>query len=660
MTDTTATTKSRNFAAVACCVFVGVMMCSIFVGSIASVGSVNAVATEQDNASFMTDQIVRSSGSVVNVRIDLAGANAATVLIEGRQNDYTANVTVYDTTDDGTVTLSFDTSQATQNDNSFDTGGDDLRVRSDGSSDHTMAGAYNLKLQTGSTTMDAATLTLQPTAVDSLTTQTAPGSKFSALDTIANVSEVATDDQRIAIGDVMILQLSAPELSDALAEDTSDAEAESATEPETRLLELIQSGTIDIQIRQTNARDGTAKAFNLSATIENGGVELLYDEEDVYLLIDTKRAVFDRDKTTVGIETGDQFESTVTGNKRLENETTVSESVRFVSRSASFDTGETGRETITVKSDTNQTITGETSVAPGTNLTIQAKADSRSSFVITRTAQVQTNGTFGLTLDFTNVTKGTRFVFMIPNQGFTDNASVSGIVRRPSTASVSVDNQNIRFNGAQTVVIHSVDLSDGGFVAVYDRSFLDSNNKTKPRDALRGTSQYLTAGEHTNVSIPLSAPYANSSTIVAVPYLDTNDNNEFDVTADAPEDDPYSGADGEPVVNAANVSVGGETGDSANTSQVLNGEATSRSQNSSINSSNPKDDEESNAHPSGDSATGASGNGAKQTGEGRGNNEGSPRDADTETTGGEGAGFGLIVGLVAIGVLALLAARQSN
>lgn len=654
MTDATAATESRDFAAaVACGVFVGVMLCSMFVGGIASVGSGNAVATEQDNASFVTDRIVKSSGSVVNVRIDLAGASAATVLIEGQQNDYTANMTVYDATDDGTATLSFDTSQTDQNGRSFDAGDDDLRVQSGGSHDYTLSGTYTLELQTDSTT-DAATLTLQSTAVDALTTQTAPGSKFSTLDTIANVSAVATDDQTTAIGDVMILQLSAPELSAALTED-ADAETGMKSESESQLLELIRSGAVDIQIRQTNTEGGPAKSFNLSATIENDGLELLSDEGSVYLLIDTNRAVFDRGETTVGIETGDQFEVTVTGNNGLENETTVSKNIRIVPRTASFDTGTIGdQETITVKSDANQTVGGETSVAPGTNLTIQAKANGNSSFVITRTAQVQPNGTFALNFDFTNVTKGTHFEFMIPNQGFTDSASVSGVVRRPSTASVRISNQNIRSNDTQTVVIRSVDLSDGGFVAVYDQSFFDSDNKTEPSDALRGTSQYLTADKHTNVTIPLDSPYANSSTIVAVPYLDTNDNKEFNITGDTTEDEPYSRADGGPVATSANVSVGDE-GYGGNVNGVTTGGIAPTSLDSTINSSTVKNTTRSGAHPA-DNATEASSD-TKQSG-GAGT-DGERRSAG-EATAGQGSGFGLIVGLVAIGVLALLALRRSH
>lgn len=657
MTDTTATMECRDFAAVvACGVFVGVMLCSVFVGS-AAMGSVNAVATEQDNASFVTERIVKSSGSVVTVRIDLAGASAATVLIEGRESDYTANVTVYDTTDDGTATLSFDTSQSEQNSSSFSAGDDELRVQSVSSRDHPMAGTYALELQTDST-RDTATLTLQPTAIDSLTTQTAPGSMFSTLDTIANVSAIATDDQTIAIDDVMILQLSAPELSAALAKDASDTETGIQSEPERRLLELIQSGTVDIRIRQTNSENIPPKAFNLSATIENDGLELLSDEGGVYLLIDTNRAVFDRGETTVGTGTGDRFEVTVTGNNGLENETTVSESVRIVPRSASFETGiVNGPETVTVKSDANQTVAGETSVAPGTNLTIQAQSNGNSSFVITRTAQVRPNGTFAINFDFTNVTKGTRFVFMIPNQEFTDNASVSGVVRRSATASVSVNNQHIRSNGTQSVVIRSVDLSDGGFVAVYDRTFFDSNNETEPSDALRGVSQYRTPGKYTNVTIQLDDPYANSSTIVAVPYLDTNDNNEFDAaaTADTSGDEPYSRADGGPVANSANVSMGGAV-HGGNANGVSNEGVAPTSLDSTIDSSNAKNTTGSGAHPV-DGTTGASGNDTKQSG-GAGSDGGTR--SGGEATGEQGPGFGLIVGLVAMGVLALLAVRQRH
>lgn len=679
MTDTTVTVRSRILGAVlVCSVFGGMMMCSMFVGGIASV---NGVATEQDSASFMTNNITESSGSVVDVRVDLAGANSTTVTIEGRQNDYAANVTLYDTTDDGQITLSFDTARTGQNSSSFDTGGDDLLIRSDRSIDRSMAGAYDLELRSGNTTTDTALLTLQPTAIDSLTIRTAPS--LDTLDTIDNVSAVATDDQTIATGDVMILQVSSTKLSDALDTDaespvattttTTTTESDSGNEssPEMRLLELVRSGTIDIRIRQTNVTD-TSKTFNLSATIENGGLDVLYDEESVYLLIDTKRAVFDREGTTVGIDSGDQFEATI-GANGLENESSVSESVRIVPRTASFDTQTIdGRETIVVKPTANQTVAGETTVAPGTNLTIRAQANGQSPFVITRTIQVETDGTFDLDLDFTSVTKGISFVLSIPNQGFTDNASIPGLVRHPSTASVSVSNQNIKANGTQAVIIRSISLSEGGFVTVYDRTFFDNNNTTDPRDSLRGTSRYLEAGTHTNVSIRLDTPYANSSTIVAVPYLDTNGNKKFDLASntsdasngsdisDTSEDEPYSGADGGPIVNSANVSVNHENGPDIPTRFSNEPRDISPTILDSTNENRTNDNEKNSraTTDTGGNETGDTGD-TGETGSTDTNTDDSEEPNTNRTTETEGPGFGLIVGLIAI-VMALLAIRQSR
>lgn len=377
--------------------------------------------------------------------------------------------------------------------------------------------------------------------IDSVTIQTTPQSSFDHLDT-SNVSEFATKDTEIAIGDVLLFRLSTSGLSDRLDGDLT----------ERRFLELVQSDVIGLRITQRGATH-TAKTFNLSATMENGGLSVFYEGNTVYIAIDTRKAVFDQGGTTVGFEPGERFKATFTGHDGNRTEA-VASAFRIVPRKATFETKDNGM--VVVEAAANQTVDGKTTVAPGTDLKVRAHSEGQSSFVITQTVQVGEHGKFEADFDFTNVTRGISFDLTIPNQGFENNASMTGVVRRPPTASVHINVQQSEDGRVRTVTIRSITLSDGGFLAVYDSSFLTADNMTTSKGSLRGTSEYLTAGKHATVNITLDRPYTHDGTLIVVPHQDTNNNKEYDfIRNNGSEDIPYLGADGDPIVASTNVTV---------------------------------------------------------------------------------------------------------
>jgi PGF-CTERM protein len=510
---------------------------------------------------------------------------------------------------------------------------------------------------------------LEAVAIESLTVQTAPGSTFEYLDTVSNVSTFATNDEKIATGDVLIFRLSSSELSDALDMGSGS--------PESRFLELVQSGVIDLQIRQTNVTSDTAKTFNLSATIENGGCKVLYSENVVYVAIDTEKALFDQGGTTVHVEPGDWFEATFTGHSSNWTETKVSEIFQIVPRTVSFDTQEIhGQEVVVVEASPNQTVTGETTVAPGTDLTIQAKSNGKLSFVITQTTQVREDRTFSLDFDFTNVTQGISFKLTIPNQGFEDNASTPGIVQRPPTASIQASIQKVSPRNNQTVIIRSVNLSEGGFVSVYDRSFVAGDNGTAPFKSHRGTSQYLPPGKHTNVTVTLDRPYRYNGTVMVVPHLDTNHNKEYDFTmSNGDEDIPYHDVNGDPIVTSANITIL-QTGDGTGTA-TGSGVGTGDSTGPGTTGSNPPPQVTDTASLTDSSVTSGSngtttasnntaGSNASENGSETSANSTASTTRSTELntnnkqmTEAQGPGFGFVIGVVALCVAALLARRNS-
>ncbi|WP_121820438.1 DUF7282 domain-containing protein [Halostella salina] len=126
------------------------------------------------------------------------------------------------------------------------------------------------------------------------------------------------------------------------------------------------------------------------------------------------------------------------------------------------------------------------------------------------------------------------------------------------TATVTFENQT---SNGSTVTIAEVNTSDGGFVAIHDDSLLDDNAV----GSVIGVSEYIEPGEEDDLEVELfDVPGAEfdddelseNQTLIAMPHLDTNDNETYDfVATQNGEDGPYLNETGEPVVDDAFVTV---------------------------------------------------------------------------------------------------------
>mgnify|MGYP000498301989 CR=1 FL=1 len=113
---------------------------------------------------------------------------------------------------------------------------------------------------------------------------------------------------------------------------------------------------------------------------------------------------------------------------------------------------------------------------------------------------------------------------------------------------------NDQTSDGETVVVENVTLASPGFVTIHNSSLLVGN----VIDSVIGTSEYLEAGTHENVTVTLDDPLEESETLIAMPHRDTNDNQTYDfVETDGQEDGPFRMANGEPVTDEAVVTVDG-------------------------------------------------------------------------------------------------------
>ncbi|WP_181687197.1 DUF7282 domain-containing protein [Halorhabdus salina] len=92
----------------------------------------------------------------------------------------------------------------------------------------------------------------------------------------------------------------------------------------------------------------------------------------------------------------------------------------------------------------------------------------------------------------------------------------------------------------QTVSIDSVSTSEGGFVVIHER--------TKDGRVV-GQTAYLPPGEHTNVVVEIDEPIRTQTTLVAVPHLDTDGDEQLSYMGGS-LDHPYRSGDGAIAVDA--------------------------------------------------------------------------------------------------------------
>lgn len=125
------------------------------------------------------------------------------------------------------------------------------------------------------------------------------------------------------------------------------------------------------------------------------------------------------------------------------------------------------------------------------------------------------------------------------------NESVAAVEEVEGTATVSIADQSVQ---AQTVVVDSVQLSDGGYVVVHD----DDAIVGPSADTVLGVSRYLAPGEHESVEIELAQPLADNRSVVAMAHRDTTGDQEFTfVESVGEEDGPYIDDSGSPVSERA-------------------------------------------------------------------------------------------------------------
>jgi len=200
-------------------------------------------------------------------------------------------------------------------------------------------------------------------------------------------------------------------------------------------------------------------------------------------------------------------------------------------------------------------------------------------------------------------------------EGDDERAADDGEEDDDETASVSFEEQE---SDGESVEVASATLPDGGFVAIHDSTLLDG----EVIDSVVGVSEYLESGDHEDVSVDLyeGVPGAEfdqdglteDETLIAMPHLDTNDNEEYDfVESEGSDDGPYT-EDEEPVIDDAEVTV--EDGDDEEDDEGDDEEADSASDDAADDEVDASADDDGNASDGGNASDDAVGVGDNESG----------------------------------------------
>lgn len=123
-----------------------------------------------------------------------------------------------------------------------------------------------------------------------------------------------------------------------------------------------------------------------------------------------------------------------------------------------------------------------------------------------------------------------------------------GGVLLPPVASADFTNQEI--GEADSVTVDGAYLPEGGFVVLHDSTGLADDGAIP---SIVGVSDYLEAGIHTGVRVEVEDGVSSTTTIGAMPHVDSNGNESYDFPTSAGlEDGPYV-KDGAAVLDYADI-----------------------------------------------------------------------------------------------------------
>ena len=562
---------------------------------------INVSDSEDGDASFETSTVQDEVGDVANITVQLDNTEDGIISVGSTNDDNYAIVgQIEDEDGDGEVTVQFNSytagTSSANSDDSYDfgedgsesatvlsvPGDDDLEVLEEEgsfdrlddvddddtdevtlSSDTLEAGSYSMNVT--ATTDEAqiddpdsvGTLRLNENSVENIRTWTAPSDADiddDDVDIYDRIGENLTEADNIAVEDVVVHEIQASGIEGALEYQEEDNSAGDVTAAFDQAVDTdgdtsngVGSAGITLYVNRSDVgANADADPVNFGVNDPLTVVEDA-DNNTYFVAVDTGSVEFtdSGDQLTEVEDTRLNATFSIKEGPLSEDDTSTSALYRTSERDATLNVDDD--DLVTVPAAAGQEVGGETNVAPGSELEIEMESENDANpFVLRPEADVDTNGTYTATADFSDYSAGTNFTVQTldvdGDEDFSDEEN--GRIVEADTATVSISDQE---SDGSEVVVDSAQLSDGGFIVIHDSTLLEG----EVAGSVVGNSEYLEAGSHEDITITLDEPQDEDFTAIAMPHLDTNGNEAYDFP-DA--DGPYT-ANGSAVTDAANVTV---------------------------------------------------------------------------------------------------------
>lgn len=360
-------------------------------------------ATQAGSATFENGTVVEQRGDVAQFTVLFDGTDRATVTIGSPDVNYQVTFTIADGDGDGEATVRFNTAVVgLQADDKTGISADGA----DGTINYEMnvgpvpgpldAATYNMELSVDGELTDVGAIVLNERATEDMAVWTAPG-EASPNNTTALLDAVTQRD-RVAQGDWAVLQVEASGLY-GYVDNVSDLE-----DPDHGL---------NFTVTELPGRNRPEQLVDVDPA------RLLTDStnDSLFVLVDTS----DLNVTT-------DYEATFTindSNPYVEEGESESASATFtvVERNVSFE-NLTAEGELELPAESDVTVSGDTSVAPGTVFEVQLRTFGAGAFLQSDQATVTDEGTWSVTFNLSEASDGTEFDLRIDDP----SANVSGVI----------------------------------------------------------------------------------------------------------------------------------------------------------------------------------------------------------------------------------------
>jgi surface glycoprotein (TIGR04207 family)/PGF-CTERM protein len=376
-------------------------------GVSATSDSFNVTEAAAASAGFVDSGVTVDRGDIGTINVSLTNSDTATVVLGSEAANYEVDFTVTDGDGDGYVAVDVNTYLTTEGGAySVADSEDSLTIGNETTLSDVLADStYDMSVVEGDSTSAEAdalgTFTVNPRSSAEMQIWTAPQN---ADDIVASVSQ----DDTIASGDYVVHQVQTSGIY-GLLEDTGGSDATA------KLFNAIGNDELGVTINQTVASTGANEnpvTLDLSAIDNNDGLTVVSNStsENVYIAVDTGELATE---TGDPVEVGDEF----TAQFSVNEDTGLVSSNQTTTATFTVDEGaEAGTEfdsdEVTVTNADNQTVSGETTLAPGTTFTVRVQSTETSGepFIIPDDeVVVQDDGTFTAELDFSDTTVNSTF-----------------------------------------------------------------------------------------------------------------------------------------------------------------------------------------------------------------------------------------------------------